>query len=123
MSDHHHIPDTGIPFLGAKAPALVRLDLEDLEEVRGPDRDLDLFGRIDEDLRWPADRMFFPDPRRPEEMDEALDTYGPAVNWNAQHRLAEGLSQGEHVLRIEVTGRKHEKSSNTYVQVVGFDVR
>ncbi len=52
-----------------------------------------------------------------------LDTYGPTVNWNAQHRLAEGLSRAEHVLRIEVTGSKHEKSTNTYVQVVGFDVR
>ena len=52
-----------------------------------------------------------------------LDTYGPTVNWNSQHRLAEGLPKSEHVLRIEVTGRKHEKSSNTYVQVVGFDVR
>ena len=40
-------------------------------------RDL-LFAHIDEDLRMPAERMFFPDPRRPEEMDRAFDTYGPA---------------------------------------------
>jgi len=53
----------------------------------------------------------------------ALDIYAPTVNWNAQDRLAEGLAQAEHVLRIEVTGRKYEKSSNSYVQVVGFDVR
>ena len=40
-------------------------------------RDL-LFARIDEGLRMPAERMFFPDPRCPEAMDEALDRYGPA---------------------------------------------
>jgi hypothetical protein len=50
------------------------------------------------------------------------DSYGPTVNWNAQHRLAEGLPEAEHVLRIQVTGRKHNKPSNTYVQVAGFDV-
>ena len=33
--------------------------------------------RIDEDLRIPAERMFFPDARCPEKMDEALDRYGP----------------------------------------------
>ena len=52
-----------------------------------------------------------------------IDTYGPSVNWNAQARLAQGLSPSEHVLRIEVTGNKHEKSSNRYVQIVGFDVK
>ena len=37
-----------------------------------------LWSRIDEELRIPAERMFFPDPRCPEVMDEAFDTYGPA---------------------------------------------
>jgi hypothetical protein len=52
-----------------------------------------------------------------------IDTYGPSVNWNAQVRLAEGLPTGEHVVEIEVTGSKHEKSTGAYVQVVGFDVK
>ena len=52
-----------------------------------------------------------------------IDTYGRNVNWNTQARLAQGLPAGEHVLRIEVTGEKHEKSSNRYVQIVGFDVK
>ncbi|KPK84172.1 MAG: hypothetical protein AMJ81_06320 [Phycisphaerae bacterium SM23_33] len=37
-----------------------------------------LRSRMDEPLRIAAERMFFPDPRCPEEMDQALDTYGPA---------------------------------------------
>jgi len=37
-----------------------------------------LFSAIDEPLRMPAERMFFPDPRRPEAMDRALDAFGPA---------------------------------------------
>lgn len=45
------------------------------------------------------------------------------MNWNAQVRLAQGLPAGEHVVRIEVAENKHEKSSNAYVQIVGFDVK
>jgi len=37
-----------------------------------------LFDRIEPKLRMPAERMYFPDPRCPEKMDEALDTCGPA---------------------------------------------
>jgi glucosamine-6-phosphate deaminase len=37
-----------------------------------------LFDRIEPDLRWPAERMFFPDPRDLEAMDEAFDAHGPA---------------------------------------------
>lgn len=38
----------------------------------------DLFwNRIDEKLRMPLEKMFFPDPRCPEKMDQAFDTYGP----------------------------------------------
>lgn len=37
-----------------------------------------LWSRMDEPLRIPAERMFFPDPRCPEEMDQALDAHGPA---------------------------------------------
>jgi glucosamine-6-phosphate deaminase len=36
-----------------------------------------LWGGIDEQLRWPLERMFFPDPRAPEQMDEGFDRYGP----------------------------------------------
>ncbi len=51
-----------------------------------------------------------------------LDTYSPEVDWNRRTRLADGLPEGEHVVRIEVTGRNDPRSSNRYVQVVGFDV-
>jgi len=51
-----------------------------------------------------------------------FDTYSPAVEWNRQTLLAENLPQGAHTVRIEATGRQHEKSSNTYVQIVGFEV-
>ncbi len=37
-----------------------------------------LFSLIDEPLRMSAERMLFPDPRRPEAMDAALDEFGPA---------------------------------------------
>lgn len=37
-----------------------------------------LFSRIDKALRIPADRRFFPDPKRLEEMDKSFDLYGPA---------------------------------------------
>ncbi len=33
--------------------------------------------KIDEELRMPAEQMFFPDVRCPEKMDEAFDKYGP----------------------------------------------
>jgi hypothetical protein len=36
--------------------------------------------------------------------------------------LAEDLPRGEHTVRIEVIGRRHEHSTNTYVQIVGFEV-
>ena len=36
-----------------------------------------LWSKIDEDLRIPAEQMFFPDSRCPEKMDEAFDKYGP----------------------------------------------
>ena len=36
-----------------------------------------LWSRIEDELRWPVSRMFFPDPRSLDEMDAALDQYGP----------------------------------------------
>ena len=51
-----------------------------------------------------------------------LDTYSPEVDWNRRTLLADGLPEGEHVVRIEVTGRNDPRSTNRYVQVVGFDV-
>jgi hypothetical protein len=52
-----------------------------------------------------------------------LDTYSSDVRWNARSAIAQGLPPGRHVLRIEVTGRKSEESTDAYVQIVGFDVR
>lgn len=37
-----------------------------------------LWSRIDSNLRLPLTQMYFPDPRRLEEMDAAFDRYGPA---------------------------------------------
>ncbi|MFH1264480.1 MAG: hypothetical protein ABIK89_02045, partial [Planctomycetota bacterium] len=51
-----------------------------------------------------------------------LDTYSASVDWNRRTVLAQRLPPSEHVVRIEVTGRRHTQSTNTYVQVVGFDV-
>lgn len=51
-----------------------------------------------------------------------LDTYGPTVEWNHRTLLAQDLPPGAHTLRIEVTGRRHERSSDAYLQVVGFDL-
>jgi len=36
-----------------------------------------LWSRVDDQLRWPVSQMFFPDPRSLDEMDAALDQYGP----------------------------------------------
>jgi len=51
-----------------------------------------------------------------------FDTYSPAVEWNHRTVLAENLARREHTVRIEVTGQRHERSTNTYVQIVGFEV-
>jgi beta-1,2-mannobiose phosphorylase / 1,2-beta-oligomannan phosphorylase len=50
-----------------------------------------------------------------------LDTYSPTVEWNRRTVLATNLSPGRHTVNIVNLGTKHEKSSNTYVQIVGFE--
>ena len=49
-----------------------------------------------------------------------IDTYSPTVEWNRRTVIAQGLPHGQHVVTVEVTGRKNEKSTNTYVQIVEF---
>ena len=49
-----------------------------------------------------------------------LDTYSPTVEWNRRTRLASGLPPGRHVVQVTPTGKKHERSINRYVQLVGF---
>ena len=51
-----------------------------------------------------------------------IDMYSPSIEWNHRTPLAENLPRGEHTLRLEVTGRKHEAATGTYILVVGFDV-
>jgi hypothetical protein len=51
-----------------------------------------------------------------------LDTYAADVTWNRRTPLAASLPRGKHTVVVVVTGRAHAASSNTYVQVVGFDV-
>ncbi len=51
-----------------------------------------------------------------------LDTYSPVVEWEHRTVLAENLARGEHTVRIEVTGQRHARSTNAYVQIVGLEV-
>lgn len=50
-----------------------------------------------------------------------IDTYSPAVDWNHRTLLATNLEKGKHTVTIKVTGKKRRKSTNTYVQIVGFE--
>jgi hypothetical protein len=50
----------------------------------------------------------------------ALDTYLAEVDWNHRTVVAQGLPPGEHKLSILVTDRRNERSSNGYVQIVGY---
>ncbi|MCP4376684.1 MAG: hypothetical protein GY794_10985, partial [bacterium] len=49
-----------------------------------------------------------------------IDTYAPKMDWGRRTRLATGLAEGKHELRIEVTGRRNAKSINSYLQIIGF---
>jgi len=51
-----------------------------------------------------------------------IDTYSPDVDWNHETLIAKDLSLDEHTVEVLVTGNKNDRSSNTYVQIVGFDV-
>jgi hypothetical protein len=50
-----------------------------------------------------------------------VDTYAPDVEWNHRTRVADGLTPGEHVVRVTPAGKKHGSSANCYVQIVGFE--
>jgi hypothetical protein len=47
-----------------------------------------------------------------------LDTYGPTVEWNHESTLARNLPEERHVVTIVTLGKKNEKSSDSYVQIV-----
>jgi predicted GH43/DUF377 family glycosyl hydrolase len=49
-----------------------------------------------------------------------MDTYAPTVDWGRHTRLAQNLTPGRHVITVVVTGKKNARSSNSYVQIVGF---
>ena len=52
-----------------------------------------------------------------------LDTYSPNVEWNHSSRIASGLATGRHIVGVRPSGKKHERSTNVYVQIVGFQSR
>jgi hypothetical protein len=49
-----------------------------------------------------------------------IDTYASQVEWNRRTRVAQDLPPGRHLVTVLATGRKNGKSSNCYVQIVGF---
>jgi len=50
----------------------------------------------------------------------AIDTYSAQVEWNHRSLLADGLPSGQHTIRVSPAGRKYARSSNYYIQIVGF---
>lgn len=52
-----------------------------------------------------------------------IDTYCSQVEWNHQCLLAKDLTEGKHKVIIEVTGQKSPNSSDSYIQIVGFDTK
>jgi beta-1,2-mannobiose phosphorylase / 1,2-beta-oligomannan phosphorylase len=61
--------------------------------------------------------------QQPAPLAPQIDTYRASVRWDASTPLAEDLAPGRHTLTIRVTGKSRDESSNTYVQIVGFEVR
>lgn len=51
-----------------------------------------------------------------------LDLYSPNVEWQSRYTFC-CLSAGRHLLEISVTGRKHPKSSGTFLDLDSFIVR
>lgn len=47
-----------------------------------------------------------------------IDTYSSEVEWNHRTILAQDLPDGPHIVRVEVTGKKNQRSTDTYVQIV-----
>jgi len=50
-----------------------------------------------------------------------LDTYSSTIDWNRRTVAAKGLPAGEHVLSVQVPGKKNEASDDAYVQLVSFE--
>lgn len=50
-----------------------------------------------------------------------FDTYAPMVEWNHRRTLATHLPPGRHLVTVAATGKKNERSSNSYIQIVGFE--
>jgi hypothetical protein len=50
-----------------------------------------------------------------------FDTYAPIVEWNHRRVLATNFPPGRHTVTIVTLGRKTEKSSDSYVQIVDFE--
>jgi hypothetical protein len=50
-----------------------------------------------------------------------LDTYSETVDWNRRTVLAGNLPNGRHTVVIETTALANPRSSDGYVQIVGFE--
>lgn len=50
-----------------------------------------------------------------------IDTYSPAVEWNWHTVIGTNLLAGRHVVTVVTLGKKNDKSSDAYVQVVEFE--
>ena len=50
-----------------------------------------------------------------------IDSYSGSVDWNHPTVLAANLPPGRHVVTIVSSGKKNEKSSDSYVQIVDFE--
>jgi alpha-L-fucosidase 2 len=50
-----------------------------------------------------------------------LDTYKETVEWNHRTLINNNLGGSKNTVAVETTGRSNPRSSNSYVQVVGFE--
>ena len=50
-----------------------------------------------------------------------LDSYSPTVEWNRRIVIATNLPAGRHIVTLVTLGTKHDKSSNTHVQIVDIE--
>ncbi len=57
-----------------------------------------------------------------------IDTYAPTVEWNKKTVLISDLTKKEETeliynISVKVTGRKNPESTDSYIQIVGFDIK
>ena len=50
-----------------------------------------------------------------------IDTYSPTVEWNRRTVVAADLPVGRHMVTVVTLGKKNDKSSDSYVQIVDFE--